>query len=449
MKIVKLTAENIKRLNAIEISPEGNMITIGGKNGAGKSSVLDSIAYALGGQALVPSKPIKKGKTDAMVEVELDEYIVTRQFKLKAKICNCFSSPHEKLCDSSKPPTLQSSLSIKNSDGATQTSPQALLDSLLGKLTFDPLAFIQVPSKEQAKILRVLVNLDTSDLETERAELFVERTHSNRKIKSAESQLAELTVYDKVGKVEISMEEVSTAMLEAEQKREESENLQQRAASMQYQFERSDSVRIDKREKIAMLEAQLKSATEELERLDNEAALRSEEAGRAEAKAKEAKKNLPNIEKIRERITVIESTNKMIRSNNAYTEKTIKLNQALKHVAELTLEIDRIDHEWKKRLDALKFPIDGLGLSSGVVMWNDLPLGQASTAEQLRVSVAIGLALNPKLKVLLIHDGSSLDSDSLAAIAKQAADADAQLWLERVAESKEGVQVMIEDGSVV
>jgi hypothetical protein len=106
-----------------------------------------------------------------------------------------------------------------------------------------------------------------------------------------------------------------------------------------------------------------------------------------------------------------------------------------------TNTLDMIDAKKQKMLDDAEFPIDGLAVDDHQVLFNDIPLEQASTAEQLRVSVAIGLALNPSLKVLLVKGGNDLDSASLKLIAEQAAEADAQIWMERVSESKEGVGV--------
>lgn len=84
---------------------------------------------------------------------------------------------------------------------------------------------------------------------------------------------------------------------------------------------------------------------------------------------------------------------------------------------------------------------------NGVVLYQDIPLDQCSSAERLRVSVSIGLAMNPKLKVLLIRDGSLLDEDNLQMIATMAEKADAQVWIERVGDGEE-CSVVIEDGQV-
>ena len=77
-RIVRLKAENVKRLKAVEITPEGEIVVIGGKNGAGKTSVLDSICYALGGKSVQPVKPVRNGEKKAVIVCEMDDLIVTR-----------------------------------------------------------------------------------------------------------------------------------------------------------------------------------------------------------------------------------------------------------------------------------------------------------------------------------------------------------------------------------
>lgn len=58
LRIVRLTAENIKKLRAVEIVPSGNVVQITGPNGSGKTSVLDAIYYALAGAGAHPSRPV-------------------------------------------------------------------------------------------------------------------------------------------------------------------------------------------------------------------------------------------------------------------------------------------------------------------------------------------------------------------------------------------------------
>ena len=76
-----------------------------------------------------------------------------------------------------------------------------------------------------------------------------------------------------------------------------------------------------------------------------------------------------------------------------------------------------------------------------------MPFSQASASEQIRVSLAMAMALNPKLRVIRILDGSLLDAENLALIAEMATEHDFQVWIERVSDTS-GVGVVIEDGQV-
>ncbi len=117
MKITRFTAENIKRLYAVSIEPDQNepIVNITGPNAAGKSSVLDSIWMALGGSAAVPEMPVRKGATSAQVTLDLGDILVTRTFT------------HKGTC-----------LKVSNKDGLEWESAQTLLNTLVGKLAFDP-----------------------------------------------------------------------------------------------------------------------------------------------------------------------------------------------------------------------------------------------------------------------------------------------------------------------
>ena len=94
-------------------------------------------------------------------------------------------------------------------------------------------------------------------------------------------------------------------------------------------------------------------------------------------------------------------------------------------------------------------PVEGLGFDDSGVTFNGVPFTQSSAAEQLRVSVAMAMALNPDIRVIRITDGSLLDSTSMAIIEELAREHDFQAWVEVIAEPGEGVGFEIHDGEVV
>ena len=165
MHIVELRAENIKRISAVHIKPEGPVVEITGKNEQGKSSVLDSIWLALGGAEVIPQEPIRKGEEEASVSLDLGEIKVTRKFRRKE---DGFST----------------SLAVETPDGMRPKSPQTMLNELVGRFTLDPLAFSRMKAGEQFDAMKALVpgfDFDQS-LADDRAD-YEKRTAVNRKAK--------------------------------------------------------------------------------------------------------------------------------------------------------------------------------------------------------------------------------------------------------------------------
>ena len=111
-------------------------------------------------------------------------------------------------------------------------------------------------------------------------------------------------------------------------------------------------------------------------------------------------------------------------------------------------ELEALRKSKADMIAAADMPVDGLGFGDGIVTLNEVPFDQASTAQQLRASVALAMAANPKLKVIRIKQGAFLDEDNLALIAEMAEERDYQIWIERV-DSSGKVGIVIQDGEVV
>jgi len=416
MKIIKLTAENVKRLKAVEITPEGNLVVIGGKNNQGKTSVLDSIAMAFAGKKAIPSKPVRKGTEKATVICETEDLIVTRTMTAKGG----------------------GSLKVGTKDGKIYQSPQTILDALAGQLTFDPLAFSRMPQKKQVETVKELVGLDFTEVEAKRAQLYAERTDLNREEKKLlghlESMPEQLDVPDEI----ISVTEL---MKELQKRREiNSENSNHRNQLRQIS---QDQLRIDNQ--VVVIEKQIKKLEDELSITKNSQSLITNEFI-AQQKIVDELEDADESE-IQEKITGAEEINSKIRNNQTRKDLEQEISELKSQSQVLTSELAKIDAEKSEKLSKAKFPIEGLGFDESTVTFNDIPFDQLSSSEQLKVSTAMGFAMNPKLKILLIRDGSLLDEDNLKILTEMAQKEDSQIWLERVGEGQE-VSVIIEDGSV-
>ena len=456
MKVVKLVAENIKRLSAVHITPEGSLITIGGKNEAGKSSVLDAIAMALGGATLVPDEPIRRGESSGKVEVDLGEFIVTRKFTREVIVAADQEKNPQAAARGLVPPIqygpTKSSLIIRNKEGATYPSPQAMLDKLLGKLTFDPLQFAQMKDeKVQAEVLRKVIGLDTSDLDQARKAAYDRRTEFNRAVEKLSFLLKETKFYDEVKEhaSEISLDEISQQMGAAEQARRAHSEAERKVTATQAELIGLSNKCEHYGNVVSDLMAELEQAQKTLAEYETQRDLRKIELAGFEADEASLKVTIPDTSAIQARLSEVEGKNAKIRVNQQYRKIQAELVKETGKVAQEKAAIENADKAKLERIAAAKFPVPGLGLSDLGVLYDGIPLKQVSTGKQMEVSTAIGLALNKNIKVLLIRNGSLLDSDALKAIATMAEAADAQVWMEYMTENPEGVQVMLEDGTQV
>lgn len=425
LKIVSLTSENVKKLTAVEITPDGSLVIIGGKNGSGKTSVLDSIKWALGGQGTIDPQPIRNGEDTAKIVIKLDG---DKQLVVERRITESGST-----------------LEIRNGEGFKASSPQTLLDQLCGKIAFDPLEFARMAPAKQAETLRGLVGLDFSKIDDERRKLFDKRTLVNRDAKALKAEIDANPIPADAPTGEVS---IASLVDEANHRRAVNKyNAEKRAVPgyIRKQLEKAgadqDSVSAD----IVRLERELKEKKDQLSLISvaidclNNDIKRAEDVctALADLDVAEIEEQIKSAGAVNEAFRKVQATKALMKRHEAKQEESISLS----------VSIAELDASKQNQLAAASWPIDGLGFSESGVTFNGFPLEQSSSAEQTKISVAIGLALNPRLRVLLIRDGSLLDEESMAVIAQMAKDADAQFWIERVGEGAE-CSVIIEDGHV-
>lgn len=408
MKIIALEAENLKRLTAIRIEPDGNLVQITGKNGQGKTSVLDAIWWALDGTTHVQSKPIRQGEEQAVIKLDLGELKVTRKFRAK------------------EDGTYTTSIIVENGEGARFPSPQKMLDELLGELTFDPLAFTRMKDQDQVHALRSLVpDFDFAKAEQEIKEAFDERAICNRTARDSKTVAEEIS-RDLPEEIPEFIED-STALHDAYAKAvEESAECEARQAKKD---------RISNR--IIQIEEERRKLMDEWTNLTAEL---------------EAVGDIPDLEAIQDKIAKARASVQSVEVNNRIAEKAktrdFKFDESKKAEAksiELTRKIDSIKAQAKEAIASADMPIKGLSISNGAVHLDNVPFEQASDAQQLQASIGIAMALNPTLKVIRVRDGSLLDQDAMQILAKMADDKDYQIWIERVDGSGK-VGFVLEDG---
>lgn len=410
MKIIELRAERFKRLKAVEIKPDGNVVVLSGKNGQGKSSVLDSIWLALGGGAAAKDsgtvRPVHEGEQDAVVRLDLGDIIVTRRWTEAGG----------------------STLTVESAEGRRIKSPQTLLDTLIGDVSFDPLSFSRMDPRDQRAQLMEIVKLpiDVDALDQESKEVYELRTDFNREVKSLEAELANMPA----AAPGTPDAEIPVSQLAAQLTRMLEEN-----ARMNLDKRTLDDMRL----KAETLKKQIEAMTKELNDMV--------ERGRAMAD-KVAKQSFNDIEALKTKIANSEKVNEDVRRSKRRQDLKDILTDKRSRADNLTRRLAAIEAEKGKALQEAKFPIEGLSFDAEGITFHGMPFRQCSSAEQMKCCVAIAAALNPKIRVIRVADASLLDTESMEVVRSLAQEYDMQIWMERVSDGQKGVGVVIEDGTV-
>lgn len=439
LRIIELQAENVKRLKAVRIRPDSTLVRIEGRNAQGKSSVLDAISAALGGGRWQPEKPVREGEKKASVVLDLGSLKVERRWSARGGTV----------------------LEVTDTNGQRQSSPQAILDQLVGDLTFDPLEFVRMKPKEQADLLRRLAGLDFAELDTERDRLYGERTIQNRDAKAAAARVGSAPPKpSSTGAVDIralaekqqaalahnrAVDEVCRAVDLAKQEVERTSQEVNRAEQEQKRIEEWKAQELRRVAERADREMRGVANGIDLAMKQKHIATLAENESRNKAAVYRPREDVADLGA---EIAKAEEHNAAIIAHRQWEESSAWAKEAQATADGLNDRIEAIDAEKDRLLRAAKFPLEGLSLDVNGPTLNGIPFSQASSAEQLRTGVAIGLSQKRPARIMLIRDGSLLDGENLLQLHKIAEEFDAQVFVERVAESASPSAVFIQDGEV-
>lgn len=414
--IISLTVENIKKIKAVTIRPTGNVVEITGRNGQGKSTVLDAIWWALKGKDNIQTAPIRNGEKSGKITLELQDYLIERTFR------------RNELGDD-----YTTKISVITKDRARMASPQAVLDGFTGMLGFDPLSFMRQTPKQQYDTLRGLCKLDVDveELDRQYKDLFARRTDVNRDVKTCEARLANMVI-----PAGAPTERVDVAALVD---KVEEINAATSAIAQQQRMRQAllaDNVRRGEEAKklyarLAEIKKENKSAAEQIGTITDY-----------------LRDNKPHDASFySEKIKQAEQINSImdLRDNRALEEKALRAAQS--KADDLTFQMQALQEQKRAALESAHLPVSGLEFGDGELLLNGVPLEQLSAAEQLKLSMDIAMAENPKLRVILLKDASLLDPQSTEYVRRRAEQEGYQVWEERV--SAEGaVGFVIEDGEL-
>lgn len=410
IKINQLEIENVKRIKAVSISPSENGLTlIGGDNNQGKTSVLDSIAWALGGDSLRPSKPDREGSVlPPKIKVTLSNgLIVERSGKNSA---------------------------LKVTDPNGLKSGQQLLNSFVEELALNLPKFMAYNNREKADVLLQIIGIKETLLamETKEKELYNRRRTIGQIADQKRKYAQELPFYP-----DAPNEPVSAMELIQRQQRILAQN-----GENQRKRQHAETLRLKKQqleERKNSLQEELRKVEEDLYEVDFDlqGAKKAAEQLMDESTA-EIENDLMNIERI----------NIKVRSNSDKEKAEQEAQNYAWEYEELTEQLENARKERYELLATAQLPLEGLFVEDGELTYKGQKWDNMSGSDQLRVSTAIVRALNPKCGFVLLDKLEQMDLRTLREFGVWLQEQGLQAIATRVSTGSE-CSIIIEDGMAV
>lgn len=424
--LIRVSAENWKAVKVVDFVPNRYVTKISGANGAGKTSALDAIFYALAPRKTLSADFIRKGQKKGFLRIETNTHIITRKLDDKG-----------------------GGLQIEQKGSGTLVkAPDDWLEGIAGELGFDPLKFKGLKPNEQFEVLKGLVDLeaDIDDLSLRNdddADVITKKRAEARRLEATRDN----TAVDK--SLPTEPVDIGALLREAQAVSEHNETINaesRRRRGILDNLERAKGEADKLRQQLAGIEAEINTFTSIADQW--------KPLGEIKDRAQ-----------LDDRISSATENNTAIIANNSRREQRERLD---KDVDNLKDELTKLEETVRGRklaiaraLEKAKFPVPGLSFetieegSAGrerknpkkIVTYNGIPLADASSAEQIRVSTAIGMAGKPDLRFLLIREGSLLDDEGWKILEQMAHEHDFQILAEIVDKSGK-VGIFMEDGEI-
>ena len=401
VKINTLEIENVKRIKAVQLEPTKNGLTvIGGRNRQGKTSVLDSIAWALGGEKYRPSQPKREGSfAEPHLKLTLDNGIVVERGGKNG--------------------------SLKVTDSTGNKGGQQLLNSFVEQFALDLPKFMNQSSKEKAAtLLRIIgVGDKLAELEHTEKELYDRRTTIGRIADQKEKFAKEMPVYAglpaepvSAGELIKQQQEILARNGENRRKRDQREYYAQQLELARQAYEQA-KVRFEAAEnnfKLANLEAQ---------DLEDE-----------------------STAELENNIAEIDALNAKIRANLDRERAEIDAEDYRSQYSRLTEQIADARQAKTDLLKGADLPLEGLSVEEGELLYKGCKWDGMSGAEQFIVATSIVRRLNPDCGFVLLDKLEQMDAETLADFGKWLEEQGLQAIATRVSTGGE-CSVIIEDGT--
>ncbi|PQG37229.1 chromosome segregation protein SMC [Enterococcus faecalis] len=409
VKINKLEIENVKRVKAVQIEPTQNGLTIvGGNNNQGKTSVLDAIAWALGGNKYKPSQAHREGSVNPPnLKITMNNGLIVERAGKNS--------------------------TLKVIDPSGQKGGQQLLNEFVEELAIDLPKFIESTSKEKANILLKIIGVgpQLAQLERSENELYSKR-HAIGQIKEQKSKYAkEMQFFSDAPKELVSITELVSQQQEVlarngqnQLKRQQLNEISQRVEMEKQQIANLEKQLLEMKNKHSQTLADLEIAQKSALDLHDES-------------TEELEKNIAEIDEINRRVRINLDKEKAEEDASEYQ----------KQYDSLTSDIELIRQQKNNLLNSAELPLQGLSVSDGELVYNGQRWDNMSGSDQLKVSTAIVRKLKPNCGFILLDKLEQMDMTTLNEFSKWLEQENLQAIATRVSTGDE-CSIIIEDGYV-
>jgi len=409
VKINSLEFENVKMIKAVALTPAASGLTvIGGKNGQGKTSVLDTLAWVLGGESYKPSEATRQGSViPPDLKVELSNGLIVER---KGK-----------------------NSTLKVTDPSGTKGGQQILNQFVEQLAINLPKFLNQTSREKASTLLRIIGVGDKlfELENKEKSIYDQRTAIGRIADQKKKFAAEMITYEGVPLEPLSAAELITQQQAILAKNGENQRKRDNVYSLQAERNRLA-------EKVNTLTEELKKYTELLGKAceDFEIASKSAEQLQDES-TEELQKNIADIDAI----------NIKVRANLDKEKAEIDAEGYKKQYDTMSGEIEQLREQKMSLLKSANLPLPGLSVEDGELTYNGFKWDAMSGADQLKVSTAIVRKLNPECGFVLLDKLEQMDVDTLNEFGAWLEAEGLQAIATRVSTGDE-CSIIIEDGYV-
>lgn len=407
IKINEFQLENVKRIKAVSLCPTENGLTIiGGKNGQGKTSVLDAIAWALGGAKFAPTTAMREGSVlPPNLKVTLSNGLIVERTGKNS--------------------------TLKVTDAQGNKGGQQLLDEFIEELALDLPKFMQASNKEKAQTLLQIIGVgeELLKLENEENRLYNERHGIGMVADQKKKFVLEMPYYENVPKDVVTASELiqkqqSILLRNAEnqQKRQRVQEYSEKLEACRKAIESTELKLQQFREEYSAIEESYRIAMSSAEYLVDESTAEIERS-----------------------LAEIDALNVKIRANLDREKAAIEADTYKEQYDNLTESIENVRQQKRDLLSGADLPLDGLTVENGELKYKGFAWDNMSASEQLKVATAIVRKLKPECGFVLIDKLEQMDADTLNEFGKWLEENELQAIATRVSTGEE-CSIIIEDG---